>query len=125
MYTCIRIHLHYQGGLIMNKPRVIKDFEKLDKHIKEQIKLAYPFGFSEHLITFTNKSGGYSSALPFETDEKYYLVRMTQQEADHLVDEDDDFDDDGNLRDEIRDLYENKYTDVESLANEDMEDDEE
>ena len=108
----------------MNKPRIIKDFEKLDKHIKEQIKLTYPFGFSDHLITFTNKSGGYSSALPFETDEKYYLVRMTQQEADHLVDEDDDFDDDGNLRDEIRDLYENKYTDVESLANEDMENDE-
>ena len=121
MYTCKKKISPYQGGLTMNKPRVIKDFEKLDKHIKEQIKLSYPYGFSEHLITFTNKSGTFSSALPFETEEKYYLIRMTKQEANHLIDQDEDFDDDGNLRDDIRDLLENKYPDVESLANEDME----
>lgn len=53
------------------KPRVIKDFEKLDTHIQEQIKLAFPYGFSEDLIHFYNKEGKKVSALPFETDEKY------------------------------------------------------
>ena len=63
------------------KPRVIKDFEKLDPEIQEQIKLSYQQGFSQHLITFTNKEGNLVSALPFETEEKYYLVRMTVNQA--------------------------------------------
>jgi hypothetical protein len=32
------------------KPRVIKDFEKLETELQEQIKLAYPDGFYENLI---------------------------------------------------------------------------
>ena len=61
-----------------SKPRIIKDYEKLDESIKEQIKLVYPNGFSQHLISFTNKDGLLVSALPFETDDKYYLVRTSQ-----------------------------------------------
>ena len=63
------------------KPRVIKDYDKLDPEIQEQIKLEYPYGFSDNLITFTNKDGLIVSALPFETDDKYYMVRMTVSEA--------------------------------------------
>ena len=37
---------------MINKPRVIKDFEKLDIEIQEQIKLNYPYGFERHLIIF-------------------------------------------------------------------------
>jgi len=106
----------------MSKPKIIKDFEKLDKQIREQIKLCYPNGFSDHLITYTNRSGAYASALPFETDEKYYLVRMTRQEAHLLIDEDDDFDERGNLKANIRDYYEDKYPDIEPIAQEDLED---
>ena len=51
-----------------SKPRVIKDFEKLDKDIQEQIKLEYPEGFEDNLIYFTNKEGKRVSALPFETN---------------------------------------------------------
>ena len=40
-----------------NKPRVVKDYEKLDEAIKEQIKLAYPFGFTTSLIKFKNREG--------------------------------------------------------------------
>ena len=64
-----------------NKPRVIKDFEKLDSAIQEQIKLVYPEGFSDYLVYYTNKDGFRVTALPFETDEKYYLVRMTIVQA--------------------------------------------
>ncbi|MEQ9231429.1 MAG: hypothetical protein RIF46_12170 [Cyclobacteriaceae bacterium] len=93
----------------MSKPRVIKDFEALDVSIQEQIKLFYPEGFEDNLIKFTNKEGKYVSALPFETEEKYYLVRMTLAEAQELVEDDDDYDDDGNLREEVKDEYEEKY----------------
>jgi len=35
-----------------NKLRVIREFEKVGTDIKEQIKLVYPEGFSQHLIEF-------------------------------------------------------------------------
>ena len=91
------------------KPRVIKDFEKLDQNIQEQIKLNYPDGFYHHLISFLNKDGVKVSALPFETEEKYYLVRMTVQQAIDIIDEDDDYDDEGYLKEDIKLDFEDKY----------------
>ena len=100
------------------KPRVIKDYDKLDPEIQEQIKLEYPYGFSDNLITFTNKDGLIVSALPFETDDKYYMVRMTVNEAIKIIEEDDDFDDDGTLKAGIKEEYATKYGDVpEEIAN--------
>lgn len=94
-----------------SKPRVIKDYEKLDVEIQEQIKLEYPLGFEDHLIKFTNKEGNRVSALPFETEEKYYLVRMTIAEAQQIIEDDDDYDDDGNLKEEVKLEYEEKFED--------------
>jgi len=99
-----------------NKPRVIKAFEKLDTEIKEQIKLTYPEGFSDNLITFTNKDGLLVSALPFETDEKYYLIKMSVNEAERIIEEDDDYDNDGNLRKSAQDEYADKHADIEYLS---------
>lgn len=109
----------------INKPRIIKDYDKLDPEIQEKIKLEYPFGYSENLITFTNKDGLIISALPFETEDKYYMVRMTAREAVRIVEEDDDFDDDGMLKEGIKEVYESKYADVEGVDEvpEDMDDD--
>lgn len=105
-----------------NKPRVIKDFTKLETELQEQIKLIYPYGFSDNLITFTNKDGALVSALPFETEDKYYLLRMTVQEADKIVEMDEDYDEDGNLKKGIKDEYEDKYADLDHIA-ENMADD--
>ncbi|NOY36439.1 MAG: hypothetical protein GXO83_02590 [Chlorobi bacterium] len=104
------------------KMRVIRDYDKLDKAIQEQIKLVYPEGFSQHLITFLNKDGKYVSALPFETDEKYYLVRMTEAEADLIISEDDDYNDAGNLKDKVKEEFVDKYAELEYLS-ENMPDD--
>lgn len=101
--------------MIQNKPRIIKDFEKLDVSLQEQIKLLYPKGFSEHLITFNNREGKLVSALPFETDDHYYLIKMTAYEAQQIVDDDTDYDDDGILKDDVREDYEDKYSDLDYL----------
>jgi hypothetical protein len=92
-----------------NKPRVVKDYDKLDESVIEQIKLNYPYGFQRNLITFKNQLGQFISALPFETDEKYYLVRMTKAEAQEIIEEDDDYDDEGNLKEDVKSDYEEKY----------------
>ncbi len=101
-----------------SKPRVIKDYEKLDPEIQEKIKLEYPSGFSENLIYFNNKEGKRVSALPFETDDKYYLVRMTVYEAEKIIEDDDDYDSTGSLKDSAKEEYESKYADDEFLVDE-------
>ena len=62
-----------------NKPRVVKDYDRLDDSVKEMIKLNYLYGFENHLVSFVNAEGRKVSALPFETEERYSLVRMTEE----------------------------------------------
>ena len=100
----------------VTKPRVVKDYDKLDDAIKEQIKLAYPHGFTPSLVKFKNREGNMVSALPFETEEKYYLVRMTITQAKSIIEDDDDYDDLGLLKDEIKEEYEEKYTELDEEA---------
>lgn len=95
----------------MNKPRLVKDYEKLSEEIISAIKLSYPYGFDSKLIQFKNKEGKFVSALPFETDEFYYLIRMTRKDAMEIMEEDDDFDDDGNLTEEAIERMEDELED--------------
>jgi len=110
-----------------NKPRIIKDYKKLDEAIKEQIKLTYPYGFSENLIRFSYKDGQMISALPFETDDSYFLVKMSIVEAEQIIEDDDDYNDDGNLKSSAKEDYSEKHADVnymkEVIEEDDMDDD--
>ncbi len=87
----------------MAKKRIVIDYEKLPDEALNRIKIEYPEGYEDNLITFTNKEGRFISALPFETDEIYYLIRMTEGEARQIINDDDDFGDDGKLRDDFED----------------------
>lgn len=98
-----------------SKPRVVKDYDKLDASILEQIKLNYPYGFDKHLIQFKNAKGQIVSALPFEAEDRYYLVRMTRAEAQEIIDEDDDYGDDGVLKEAVKEEYSDKYIEEEDL----------
>ena len=93
----------------MSKPRVVKDYDKLDETVQEQIKLNYPNGFDRHLITFKNIKNKFVSALPFEAEDRYYLVRMTKEEARNVIKQDDDYDDDGHLKPSVKEEYLKKY----------------
>lgn len=101
-----------------SKPRVLISYSKLDKKVHQQIKLLYPEGFEGNLVKFHDKDGNTVSALPFETDEYYYLIRMTIMQAQQIIDEDDDYDEDGLLKEEIKEEYE-------SYVEEDEEDEDE
>ena len=82
----------------MAKKRLVKDYDALPEEITKVVKQKYPTGYEQHLVTYKDKEGKIVSALPFETDEIYYLIRMTVLEAKRLVKNDEDFDDDGVLR---------------------------
>lgn len=102
--------------MTIDKPRVIKDYNKLDKDLQQQIKLVYADGFAENLIHFFDKIGKKITVLPFETEDKYYMLRMTENEAVQIVDDDDDFDDDGFLKDRVKQNYEDKYAEMDHIA---------
>lgn len=62
--------------MILMKKRVIKDFRNLPEDIREAIREKYPFGHVNDLITFTDKDRQIISALPYETEEISYLIKM-------------------------------------------------
>jgi hypothetical protein len=62
--------------MIPMKNRVIKDFRNLPKEIREKIREKYPSGYINDLITFTDKNKHIISALPYETEDTSYLIKM-------------------------------------------------
>ncbi len=107
----------------VDKIRVTQDYEKLSDELKEQLKLVYPDGYSQFLIQFMNKEGKKINGLRFETDDKIYLIRMTVSEAEKIISDDDDFDESGSLKEEIKDEYEDKYSDLDYLSDDDDDED--
>ena len=99
-----------------SKPRVVKSYDSLDEDLQEQIKLAYPSGFAQHLISYTNANGEKVSALIFETDERHYLIKMTKAQAHQIIADDVDFGSDGMLKDAAREEYEDKYSDLDYMS---------
>lgn len=88
----------------MAKKRVVKDYYALTEDIIKSIKAKYPTGYADHLVTYLDKEGKKVSALPFETEDTYYLIRMSIQEAKRLVKEDDDFDDELPIKEDIAEV---------------------
>ena len=97
------------------KLRVIKDYNKLTEVEIEQIKLVYPLGFRKHLVEFKGIDGVRRKGLPIETEDKYYLIRMTEEKAIYIIDQDDDYDKDGKLKDKVKDELEEKHDDEDFL----------
>jgi len=99
-----------------NKPKVIKNYNKLEKELQQQIKLAYDDGFADNLIHFFDKNGLKITVLPFETEDKYYMIRMTEHEAVAIVEDDDDYNDDGFLKNTVKQKYEDQYTGLDQIV---------
>jgi len=106
----------------MSKPRVIKDYDKLDLAVQQKLKLEYPYGFDKDLISFQNHKGKFVSALPYEDDDSYYLVRMTKEQAHEIITEDSDYDEDGNLKEDAIETLEESLEEVPEPSAEEMDD---
>lgn len=60
----------------LNKKRVIKDFDKLDKEFQNLVRRTATKGYRKSLISFYDKDGKRVTAFPFETEDTYYLLRI-------------------------------------------------
>ena len=86
----------------VSKPKVIKAYNALDLTIQRQLKLKHPYGFDKYLISFTDKKGKIVSALPYETDDRCYLIKMSSAMAANIVMNDSDYDVNGHLTTEAK-----------------------
>jgi hypothetical protein len=58
------------------KKRIIKSYEQLSEELVERLKEKYPDGYEDRTITFTNPRGEIEVAIPFETEDIYYLIKL-------------------------------------------------
>lgn len=65
----------------MGKQRIIKAYEQLSEILVKQLKERYPDGYDDHIITFTNSKGEIEVAIPFDTEEIYYLIKLPRNNA--------------------------------------------
>lgn len=89
----------------MSKRRSIISYDKLSIDQKKQILRDFPDGYINHLTTIKTPTGETLDALIWETDEVIYLVKINKVVPKPAVveDEDDDFGDDFDKVDDIKD----------------------
>ena len=73
----------------MAKQRIIKNFEQLEPQIRNLIQVTYPDGYEDELISFQSPKGELELALPLETDEVSYLIKMPKNNVSESDDDDD------------------------------------
>ena len=87
------------------KKRLVASFNNLSPELQERVKELYPNGFSDAMMRVDKPNGDFFYAVPFETEEISYLVKIDVK-IDDGSDEDDDkeyYDDDIKGADELQD----------------------
>lgn len=72
----------------VNKKRLVKGYENLSPELVKLMHASYPDGFEGAMISFFDRDGKRVSAIPFETDDIYYLIRMVEKKAKPVQGED-------------------------------------
>lgn len=71
------------------KKRLVVSFNNLPAELQEAIKVAYPAGFADVMIRVPKPNGEFFFAVPFETEEISYLVKIDVKIDDTNPDDDD------------------------------------
>lgn len=90
----------------MDKKRVIKSYEKIDQSLRDMLEEAYPNGFTGKVIRLTNAQNETYFAVPLETEEANYLIKVPiasvkSKGSANEDDEEDDFEGGGDDSDDI------------------------
>ena len=92
------------------KKRLVVSFNNLPIELQEAIKAAYPLGYTDYMMRIDKPNGDFFFAVPFETEEISYLVKIDVK-IDDLSNEDDD-----------KDYYDEDLKGADELANDDSDD---
>jgi len=79
------------SGFIMEKRRLVVSYKNLTEELKEQLNNQYPHGYGGHLIKVNKSDHKYFYAVPFETEDTKYLVKIDVKiDLNHDEDEEED-----------------------------------
>ena len=92
------------------KKRLVVSFKNMTPELQEEVKAAYPLGYSDYMIRIEKPNGEFFFAVPFETEEISYLVKIDVK-IDDMSGEDED-----------KDYYDDDLKGADELANDDSED---
>ena len=87
------------------KKRLVTSFNNLSQEQQEEVKALYPRGFAEVMTRIDKPNGDFFYAVPFDTEEVAYLVKIDVKIDDKAHEEDDKdyYDDDLKGADELQD----------------------
>lgn len=87
------IYLHNKNKAMIKK-RMILDYKNVPDEVLQLLAEKYPHGYQKAIIKYKNAKGETVSAVPIETDEISYLVKVSIQLKNMVANVDlDDFDD--------------------------------
>ena len=100
------------------KRRSVVRFANLPEELQEEVKKLYPYGYNEAMMRIEKPNGDFFYAVPFETDEVSYLVKVAVKIDDHVDEEEDKdyYSDDLKGADEFADNEEDE--DIDNLRDE-------
>lgn len=75
----------------MEKKRIIKSYEKLTPDLQELLKQQYPYGFSNKLIRLNNARNETFFAVPLDTADATYMVKVQIEKIKKHEDSGDEF----------------------------------
>ena len=83
----------------MTKPNIVKKhiatrFHNLSPELQEAVKAKYPLGFTDAMIRVDKPNGDFFYAVPYDTDEIAYMVKIDVKVDDNSHDDDKDYYDD-------------------------------
>ena len=76
----------------MTKPNIVKkhiatSFHNLSPELQEAVKAKYPLGFTDAMIRVDKPNGDFFYAVPYDTDEIAYMVKIDDDDKDYYDDE--------------------------------------
>ena len=88
-------------------------FANLPEELQEEVKKLYPYGYNEAMMRIEKPNGDFFYAVPFETEEVSYLVKVAVKIDDHIEEEEDKdyYSDDLKGADELADREEDEDID--------------
>ena len=87
------------------KKHIVTSFHNLAPELQEAVRALYPLGFTEAMMRIDKPNGDFFYAVPFDTEEIAYLVKIDVKIDDKAHEEDDKdyYDDDLKGADELQD----------------------
>ena len=87
------------------KKHIVTSFNNLPAELQEAVKAFYPLGFTDAMMRIDKPNGDFFYAVPFDTEDTAYLVKIDVKIDDKAGEEDDKdyYDDDLKGADELAD----------------------